>query len=500
MLGNNRIIRNGAYLLGGQVPVQLFNALFALVLIRVVGLEGFGIVTILVLLQDAFGALAQDGLTSAITWQIARAPDSAARCLSNGLVLAIPLSLVTAAAMIAAANLLGYAPAVVELIAWSSSILVIRTLWLVQSGGFRASQQLGLVSALNVAHGAVNLVVGLGLVLAGAGLNGVVVGMIVSAMAKSMLASWYAQRRLPPLALSLVSWAEIVELATIALPFGLRALVRVAYYRLDALLLSVLVGFDATGLYRAAVKIYELASILPLTLYEAIFPELSRLHVTSLAQLRRVFERCAVYLPAAGLPLAITLAWLAEPLVLFAFGRPYLASAPIVATLAVAILCVYVTTPMIGLLNSSSAQRGATALLVAAGVMRVGLDLLLIPRLGAWGAAFATVGAEALTAVLALPLAWTIVRQTSFLRRLGIVFICGAAGSGLAWMLQLFNPWLALFGLPGYLALLLRCGVVQVPRIAWRSVSLASTIAGNRLPSKNQAVATGDVTLNARNS
>ena len=114
-------------------------------------------------------------------------------------------------------------------------------------------------------------------------------------------------------------------------------------------------------------KIYELASLLPLTLYDAIFPEMSRLHVTSQAQLRRVFERCAVYLPAMGLPLAVMLAWLAEPLVLLAFGRQYLASAPIVATLTVAIICVYVTVPTIGLLNSSSAQRRATIVLVAAG-------------------------------------------------------------------------------------------------------------------------------------
>jgi O-antigen/teichoic acid export membrane protein len=172
-----------------------------------------------------------------------------------------------------------------------------------------------------------------------------------------------------------------------------------------------------------------------------------------------VFERWAVYLPAAGLPLIAGLAWLAEPLVRLIFGPQYVASAPIVVILTLAILLVYVTMPTIGLLNSSSAQHRATALLVAAGVTRIGLDLLLIPTLGAWGAAFATVGAEALTAALALPLAWTIVRQSGFLHRIGLVIGCGAAAAGLAWLLQQVNPWLALLGLPCYLALLLICGL-----------------------------------------
>jgi O-antigen/teichoic acid export membrane protein len=404
MVSIGRIVRNSAYLLAAQAPIQAVNAVYIVLLARWLGREAFGVYAAIWTILSFFATLGEQGLALYITRDIAREPDLASNRLSNGLAVGLMLGVASSAAMAVLALLLGYPPSVVGLAALVGIALWLRNPWSVLAGGFNAFQKMGVSSALMVAMSVTNAVVGLTCLVAGWGLVGVVVGAIVANAATLSLAAWLAHRDLPRISALCVSRSEIRRLLCASLPFGARALLGIVYFRADVVMLSVLAGFEAAGLYQSAYKVLELAIMLPGALNLALYPVLSALHGGSRDRLRAVFEQQSVYLAAIGLPLAAFLVWLAHPLISLLYGAEYESTVPILQWLAVAVLLAYLNAPLISVATSSDFQVEVTVRNMVALVVNIGLNLLLIPPLGGQGAALAMIGSEIVLFVALLPL------------------------------------------------------------------------------------------------
>jgi O-antigen/teichoic acid export membrane protein len=201
--------------------------------------------------------------------------------------------------------------------------------------------------------------------------------------------------------------------------FGIRAwvgsLARFLNFRTDQILMGFLATEAALGVYAVAVNASEVLLYLPAATATALLPVAARTEAGLRAeQALRAFRSAAVVTVAAGLVAA-----LAGPFLLpLLFGEPFEASVtPFLWLLPGALGFTAIVVFSNALVAASSPLLSSTGALVSL-VVGIGLDLLLIPRFGATGAAAAASAAFLAGGCAALvafrrrsPFAWRLLLQ-----------------------------------------------------------------------------------------
>lgn len=235
------------------------------------------------------------------------------------------------------------------------------------------------------------LVMGSALLVSGAGLLAAVATYAVADLASAAILTLAARRLLAADAAvdrSRLRWARM-------LPLGFATLAGVAYYRLDLWLLALLADAQQVARYSVCFRVLDVL-ILPAG-------ALAMVAVGSTARLNsrhavRMADRMAALLGVLALPAVVPLAVFPGTLLRVGFGPLYTPGADVLRLLTLAVLPsigVLVWAPLVSLRGT-----GILAVTVASLMGNVVLNLLLIPRMGANGAALATVLGQTAYAVL----------------------------------------------------------------------------------------------------
>ena len=186
-------------------------------------------------------------------------------------------------------------------------------------------------------------------------------------------------------------------------PVWLATVCGLLYMRGDLLLLGQLANQQDVGVYAVASKLSEVLYIVPVVLAEALFPHLIRakggpaVEYAGRAQLfADVLVASTIVAVAAGLLIA-------TPLIPAVFGRPYEPAVEVFWVHAWSALFVTLAVARTKWLVTEGLQRYEPALTLIAALAVLGLNVLLIPRLGPVGAAIAAVAGSGL-AVVGAPL------------------------------------------------------------------------------------------------
>jgi O-antigen/teichoic acid export membrane protein len=167
-------------------------------------------------------------------------------------------------------------------------------------------------------------------------------------------------------------------------------------YSFDSLLLGLLSGPAAVGLYNAAYKPVTAALAMPMTYYQGLFPALSRTFATSEDDFHKVIARSLALMSIFAVPLGIVGTFFSEPIINLLFGSAYSNSVPVLQILCWSAVLVTLR----GTYRQGLLAAGKTNLDLRCGAIsvffNVGLNILLIPQFGIVGAAIATVSAEAI--------------------------------------------------------------------------------------------------------
>jgi O-antigen/teichoic acid export membrane protein len=220
-----------------------------------------------------------------------------------------------------------------------------------------------------------------------------------------------------------------VDLARSARPFALSRFLAQLSSRTDVLLLGLLLGTTAAGLYHAPHRVVTALFWIPHFVALALLPILSRASVESPERLGRLYQRTLGSAVLFGMPAVAGLLWIAPGLTVLLFGQEFIPAVPVLRILAILVLLACLSKIMSAcLLACNREERWVRHQWKAALVNFVG-NLALIPWLGIVGAALATLIAEALLVVLfAVELA-LFVGPPRIASRLGIAFLGTSAFS-----------------------------------------------------------------------
>lgn len=184
------------------------------------------------------------------------------------------------------------------------------------------------------------------------------------------------------------SWFR--KLLSGSVPMVLSGIVLMVYLRIDQVMLGALASQVEVGLYAAAVRISEVWYFVPAAIVSSVFPGLVQLRGGDPALFQVKLQQLYNLLAFLGYAVALPVTFLASWLVQLLFGTAYHAAAPLLAVLIWAGLFANLTVVRNAhfiALEWGKALLWSTSLGAGCNVL---LNLGLIPRYGAMGAAVAT--------------------------------------------------------------------------------------------------------------
>jgi O-antigen/teichoic acid export membrane protein len=172
--------------------------------------------------------------------------------------------------------------------------------------------------------------------------------------------------------------------------FGGILVVATLYARADVFLLSQLAGLTAVGFYTAAYRLFALSQVVPKSLNTSIYPVLSNLFVSSPDAYRQAKSVIIRYTLVVLLPVSAGIYGLADEVMELLFGREFRTAAPILRVVIWALVPYGITKVLASSLFASNRQVVDLKVNILGLVANLALNLVLIPRYGALGCAWAT--------------------------------------------------------------------------------------------------------------
>jgi O-antigen/teichoic acid export membrane protein len=220
---------------------------------------------------------------------------------------------------------------------------------------------------------------------------------LIVAIAEMVTNAWITHR-LPEV--TQTSWhfdfSFIKHNLRIALPLIAISFILVVEYQFDDVILSLFWPEAEVGIYGTAATIFTLLLFLPRSFQLAIFPVLSRTYATQKDQLQSVYTKSIKFLVVVTFPIALFVSLFSLQIIQLVFGDGYEKAAPMLSILVWGFFISALNVSNSRLLIAANKQRIIALFAILSMVGNILLSLLLVPKFGGVGTAWAR--------VLAMPL------------------------------------------------------------------------------------------------
>ena len=387
----------------GYATVSAGSAVLLLLLLmlagRVLTAVDYGKFSFALALATIVETIMDIGLGPVTVREVARDREGAGRFFQNVLGLKLLWVAGGLALLMIIAPLLRSDPAVVRACYLLGISSAVRSYLLTARGLLQGLNRFDVEAAVVVSDRVLLLVFGTTALVGGYGLDGLCVAFVAARLLMCGGVAWivHAVTRSVRPTFDRDTWRRIQKAA---LPLGFFMITLNLYTYIDTVILGLMRSDAETGWYAAAYRVYEGLTYAPAILSAVLTPRFSYLFVHDRSALRSQFVRALVGAVVLGIVLGAAAYGLAGPILMLLFGASYAPAVVPLQVLAGGALLVFSTWILHAAAIATNLDR---RLLVTTAVglgSNVALNLLLIPRFGIAGAAWATVVAEAATVVL----------------------------------------------------------------------------------------------------
>jgi O-antigen/teichoic acid export membrane protein len=393
-----RVAKNTAYLALADIANKTMSFFFYMLAARHLGAGKFGILSFGLAFVTMLGVLTDLGLGTVTAREIARNPAVAQQQANVALSIKLVASVLAIILIGALVNLMGYPRTTVRVVYVLSFFVFANAISTYYCSVFQGFERMELVALTRLAQtamlvtGAVLLARGGAVVeryaflYAGAGLTSV---LVAGTMATSLVK--------PGLSFVPREWLKLLRPSA---PVGLAVMFTMFYYWNGTTLLSRLRGDEAVGNYSAALRLVIGLAFAGFAFSGAVYPLFSRLFARDPARSARALEQSLRYVIMVVLPVAAFGAVFARPLISLLYGGGYAGAAPLLRILGWWGVCASLNSLLSNYFicaGRPGTVAGQTALALGANLV---LNFVLIPAMGAVGAAVSIVAAEAMSLVV----------------------------------------------------------------------------------------------------
>jgi len=186
--------------------------------------------------------------------------------------------------------------------------------------------------------------------------------------------------------------SQIKNLLLESWPLICSSIIVLVYMRTDQIMLKNMLGLEANGYYSVAIKIIEALFVFPLIINPSILPKALKMEK---AELSAFVIKYARFLIISALVISGTVVLLSKPLISFFYGDKYLPVIPIINILVFNCVFVFFSYARNILNLKYSLFKFDTLYLLLSAVLNIGLNFVLIHKMGVNGCIVASLSAQA---------------------------------------------------------------------------------------------------------
>jgi PST family polysaccharide transporter len=392
-----RVLQNTAALLGGRGISIFLSAGASVLLIRYLGSERLGQFGAIYAYLGLFTWLTTLGIEPVLVREISKERESASSLLHTAIILASFLSVgALLATMLVApyAGFNGQLRTLLILAALEFVLIPFRLPGII----FQVDLRQWYAATINVVRQVVWFGIVIILWLLGASLLYVVAGRLLATAVESALTWAYSRQFLSAEKKFLRERSGKILLHSI--PIAFTSLLSMVYLRIDQVMLHKMASDSVLGQYVAAAKVSELFEFLPAAFIVSMAPVLS-VSVNEPQRFQDYTDKLFRYFMIASSGICVFMSAGAGLIVRVLYGKQFLPAGPLLAVLIWSEIAVFFATVIYNVLIAKNQQWLLPVPTLVGAAVNVALNVVLIPRYGAAGAAWAT--------LVSYTVAWTAV-------------------------------------------------------------------------------------------
>ncbi len=390
-----KVAYNTVAQLVGKAATTITTLLLTVLITRRFGPSGYGDFTVMMAYAALFYIVADFGLNAIALRDFAADESKIVRYFKNLVGLRLVMSLMLFA--IGAAALVFFPYSHFVKVGILISLLTIFTQALYTTGN--AIFQTKLRYDLSVLAAILGSVVILGLsftaVTKGFGLLPIVGSYVVGGLVMVGVSLVFVRRltRVVGVAKDLKLWRYLF---LAALPLGITTIFTVVLQKADAILLSVLQGSEAVGLYGASYKIFEFALVFPTFFVNSVYPIMVRHYKDGQERLMKTVKLSGVFLFAVSVIGSVVGFVLAPWMIRVVAGPEFFESVRALQLLLLGLPIFYLSALFLWLMITLGKQRQIPFVYAFGALVNVVLNLIFIPRYSFYSSAVITWSSELL--------------------------------------------------------------------------------------------------------
>ncbi len=436
----DRISKNSLWIALGLIGNASLYFVTIFFLTRYLGPEKFGLYSVAISLAGLFLPLADLGLDLHMTRMISADPQLLRHELSRAISAKIVLSVIFWFMMISTAYMLDYSATLIGYVSLIGFSLLVGSMAHSFIGAIRAVRKMRYESISLFSGKMVAMLAILSMIAMEANLTMIMIAHLAGSITLVSASFYFLKSQVGPLdfrfSLKGLKWR-----LKGALPYGLTAFLVAIYFKIDTVMLSKMVETAEIGFYNGAYNLVLASMILSTPLVVALFPVLSSLYDNRRSEAENIFQRGLKYSIMIGLPLGVGSVLMAEPVIMLAYGAQFHQSVALLIIMSGTIPLLFATS-LIG--NSMGAVGFQARVAVVASVnvvFNIVMNLILIPKIGATGAAIATILTEFLGLIQLILLSRGIYKLNIAADFLKICLSCVLAFLGFILLDGFIGPW-----------------------------------------------------------
>lgn len=386
-----KAIRNSAWFTGSRMISIAINIVVVVFISRYLGPSRFGVFSYALSAAAILGVLANLGLNSVITKELVRNRERQGSILGTALMMRLIAGLFVTALGIIIVRVLK--PDDAEMAVFVALLLISETFrsGIIFSFWFEARANVRPIAVSGVFIVLIGAAVKIALVVAGASLLTLVIAQSLDGLLVLIVFGCLYSLRSGALAQLRPSWSLSMRLLRSSAPLIISGLTAVVYLRIDQIMLGQILGSEEVGIYAVAARISEFWYFVPTAVATAVFPFLLRLKERDPRQYEIRVQNLLDILTWLGIVVAVLVSLVGPTLVTMIFGGAYAAAGVLLVVHVWGGVFMAPRALVSKWLIAEDALRYSVLSQGAGATLNIALNLLLIPRFGAMGAAIATV-------------------------------------------------------------------------------------------------------------
>jgi O-antigen/teichoic acid export membrane protein len=384
-----RVARNIGIIMGGDIIFRLISLVVTIYLARYLGTAEFGKYSFVFAYLAFFSVITDLGLQDILVREMSRDPSTTPKIIGNAYFIRIILTAFAVVLSMIVIKFMSYPADTTAYVYIASFTLLFISFSNFYATIFQANLKMEYKVIAKLAFKIISAALIIGIIFSHGTLMQVMIVLVFSEMVKTII-SYLCARKLvrPRFKIDFVLWNYLLKEA---FPIALSSVIWIIYFRIDVVMLSLMIGDASVGIYSAAYTLSEPLYLIPYAVTVSLFPIMSASFKSSKERLMHVCKLGIRYLLIITLPIAIGTMLIADKIIFLIYGVAFAGSATALQILIWTLVFTSINIVLLYLLTSVGKQKLNTLSSALCAVINISLNFILIPIISYNGAAIATV-------------------------------------------------------------------------------------------------------------